>query len=81
MTYDDFHNFCIKTIKKYPKKTAIKMISDQKGPLTGKKLGFEKAEQMYYIFVDKYCIKYDFEKHDNNYSAYVNEKNKILKKK
>ncbi len=57
------------------------MIADQKGSLTGEKLGSEKAEKIYYVFVDKYCVKYDIEKHAHNVSSYNNEKLKILRKK
>lgn len=81
MSFNDFHNWCIKTIKKHPTDIAIKMISKKENKFSGEKLGMEKAEKLYYIYVDRYCVKYDFEKHDFNYTAYHAEKEKILNRK
>lgn len=81
MNIDDFHKYCIRVIKKNPKDIAIKMISKQKNTITGEKLGMDKATKMYNIYVDKYCVKYDFEKYDFNMSAYYAEKYKIINRK
>ena len=74
MTNETFHDFCIKTIKKHPKHMAIKMIANKVGPLGGEKIGIEKAEKVYYIYVEDYCIKYDIEKNCHN----INEYNKMV---
>ncbi len=81
MCIDDFHKYCVRVIKKNPKDIAIKMISKQKNIITGEKLGMTKAEKMYDIYVDKYCVKYDFDKYDFNISAYDAEKEKIINRK
>ena len=60
----------VKIIKRNSADDAINIISKIKNPINNEKLGINKAEKIYKLYVNEYIVEYDMYKHANNISDY-----------
>lgn len=60
----------MKIIKSNSTNKAIDIISNIKNPINNEKLGINKAEQIYKLYVNEYMIEYDMYKYANNIDKY-----------
>jgi hypothetical protein len=73
MTEEEFLKKCIKICKSSPSDDAKKEIANMKHPLKNEKVGFERAEKVYYHYLQNYAVKYDIKKYCNNEKEYINK--------
>ena len=60
----------VKIIKSNSANDAINIISKIKNPINNEKLGINKAEKIYNLYVNEYIVEYDMYKHANNIDDY-----------
>jgi len=60
----------VKIIKRNSVNDAINIISKIKNPINNEKLGINKAEKIYNLYVNEYIVEYDMYKHANNIDDY-----------
>ncbi len=60
----------VKIIKSNSANEAINIISKIKNPINNEKLGINKAEKIYNLYVNEYIVEYDMYKHANNIDDY-----------
>ena len=60
----------VKIIKRNSANDAINIISKIKNPINNEKLGINKAEKIYNLYVNEYIVEYDMYKHANNIDDY-----------